>query len=309
MDCNSWGETTACIRDIFSHGIEDYMTGLENRSYLKVYPHYTEYKRGTMQRCGPGGKRGKIVDFSHKARIRMLQKFGRIVNYPSVWQDFTFPDDVMAEKTVQERARFSSRCLKQLKRKMEKEFPDLWAIFRREWEPRKSGKLRGQECPHFHCLWDLKGISPQTFKTVCIRLAALWVDVLNTGERMKALSVAVHPNSFRWITNRKMAQNYVSKYVAKLERHGNGESRGRYWMSAGEVPSEEGIEVCITDYEGDFVRRMFRKKIGDKRSGLYRILRSRYFATWLFVEGVTVMRMLEYVKDKLGKEQGRFSPF
>ncbi len=146
------------MRDIFSHGIRGHISGLTNRSYLRIHPHFTEYKRNTLKRCGPGGKRGKITTFSQKARRRTVQLFGQIHDYPSVWQDFTFPDDVMEGKTIEQRARYSSRCIKEFKRKVEREFPDLWGIFRGEWESRKSGVIKGQECPHFHALYELRFI-------------------------------------------------------------------------------------------------------------------------------------------------------
>jgi hypothetical protein len=239
----------------------------------------------------------------------MLQRMAGIYHYPRVWQDFTFPDDVMVGKTVEERARFSSRCVKNFKRRVEREFPEIWAMIRREWETRKSGQLEGEECPHFHALLDMETMTEQNFHAVTTRLAMIWVEVIGTEEREMALRVALHPKSWRWITSRRMAQQYVSKYVAKLEEHQDKCSRGRYWMTLGDLPMEKPVSLPITDSEAVLIRRLFRKKIGNKRSNLYRALRSRDFATWLFVEAVTVKLMLECVRDRIGEEEGRYAPF
>jgi hypothetical protein len=306
---DSWEQTTACIRDIFSHGICVEIKGLENRSSIEINPHYLHYKRETKHDPGPGGKRGKIINFSNKSRQRLLQMFGKILDHPSVWQDFTFPDDVMEGKTINERAKFSTKCETEFKRRIERQYPDLWGIIRREWEIRKSGKIKGEECPHLHVLWEKEGIKESDFRKVCIQLALMWVDIIKTEEYGKALMVAVNPNSYRWVVDRKMAQNYVSKYITKVEEHEKGESRGRYWMTIGDIPLEEPLIIPITDEEGDILRRLFRNKIGDKRKNVYRYLRSRYFATWFFVEAVTVKLMLGYVRNRLSNNLERYAPF
>ena len=106
-----------------------------------------------------------------------------------------------------------------------------------------------------------------------------------------------------------MAQSYVSKYIAKVEVHKDGPSRGRYWMTLGDVPLEEPLEIPITDKEGDLIRRLFRKKIGDKRKGIYRVFKSRHFTTWFFIEAVTVMLMLEHVREQLSDDLEHYAPF
>ena len=306
---DSWSHTTACIRDIFSHGMCSEVRGLKNRSILEINPHYIHYQRNIKNKPGPGGKRGKITNFSKKSRQRLLKMFGRISDYPSVWQDFTFPDDVMEGKTISERAKFSTKCETEFKRRVERKYPGLWGIIRREWEARKSGRIKGEECPHLHVLWEIEGITESNYRKLCMDLALIWIDVIKTEQKEDALVVALHPKSYRWIYNRKMAQNYVSKYITKVEEHTAGESRGRYWMTIGDIPLEEPLIIPITDEEGDILRRLFRNKIGDKRKGLYRILRSRYFATWFFVEAVTIKLMLGHVRDKLSNDLEHYAPF
>lgn len=305
----AWESTTACIRDIFSHGMAVPIRGFQNRSAIEINPHFIKYKRNLLHSAGPGARRGKITNFSKKSRQRLLQTFGRIVDYPSVWQDFTFPDDVMEHKTITERAKFSTKAETEFRRRVERKHPGLWGIIRREWETRKSGKIKGDECPHLHVLWQKDNIEEKNFKKTCLDLAQIWIDVIKTDEREKALAVALHPKSYRWIVNRRMAQGYVSKYIAKVEVHKGGPSRGRYWMTIGDVPLEEPLEIPISDKECDLLRRLFRKKIGDKKKYLYRILRSRYFATWFFIEAVTVKLMLEHVRERLADDLEHYAPF
>ncbi len=295
-----WADEAACISDIFSHQDRFGFTSEATGCYLTVFPNYVKLKT-SRQAQPPGGERGPITGFSHGARLRMIQRMASLAEYPDFWIDLTFADDVMEGKGIVGRRDHANRTMKKFKRKVERLFPELRGLWRREWEPRKSGRLVGEECPHYHTLLSCKGYTERNFSVLCFLLAQIWVDCTGTIETAKALSVAVNPRSYRWLVDKKMAQVYVSKYVAKVEDHSDDEepcSRGRYWGKIGDLQVVEGVHVRLAKEEEVLLRRLFRSKVGSKVKRLFRIFAAQNRSGWLLITAGTVRRMLQWVKDE-----------
>ena len=286
----------ACTCRIFSQRGRNIQKGGQNWDYLEVSENYTKLKSGVQQGQEiPGGKRGKITGFTKAARSRMIQRMASLKQYPSFWQDFTFPDDVMTGRTAAERAEFSSYCMKKFKRAIGKRFK-IRGIWRREWEKRKSGILKGESVPHFHALLDGDRITEQNYRSICVQLASLWVSITGTKNEA-ALKVALHPKSYRWLINKKMAQRYVSKYMAKTESHEDGVSRGRYWGYIGKPEFAETETIQLTNRESLMLRRLFRRMANSAH--LQRLFKCRHAGGWLLINRQTVQRMLDYILDEM----------
>ncbi|MFZ5562868.1 MAG: hypothetical protein ACOZBW_02375 [Thermodesulfobacteriota bacterium] len=314
----------ACTCRIFSQRGQNIQDSGQNWDYLEVNENYTKLKSGVQQgQETPGGKRGKITGFTDAARSRMIQRMASLKQYPSFWQDFTFSDDVMTGRTAAERAEFSSYCMKEFKRAIEKRFK-IWGFWRREWEKRKSGTLKGESVPHFHVLLGGDRISERNYRSICVQLASLWVSITGTKNE-SALRVALNPKSYRWLTNKKMAQRYVSKYVAKRAHHmkcsdcgyvwlkekppkicpccGSDKidkdiiSLGRYWGKIGKPEFAETKTVLLTNHESLMIRRLFRRMV--KSPHLQKLFKCRYAGGWLLINRETVQRMLDYILDEI----------
>jgi hypothetical protein len=67
--------------------------------------------------------------------------------HPTLWQDFTFCDQTMTGKTQRERMEKNTITVDIFRKRIKREFPDLWMTGRKEWESRKSGILIGQDLP------------------------------------------------------------------------------------------------------------------------------------------------------------------
>ena len=265
-----------------------------------VNQNLIEFKAGIQQggeQIG-GGYRGKIKGFSKGARARMIKRISSLKEYPVMWQDFTFADDVMESLTIEEQAVYSSNCLKLFKRLIETAYSgSINGIWRREWETRKSGNLKGQECPHFHMLLGKKGLTEKNYRDVCLILAQVWVAITKTAHK-KALAVAISEKSYRWLVNNKMAQIYVSKYVAKEEMHEDDNfSRGRYWGFIGKPEKGEQEEIKLTTLMSIEFRRLFRRYL--KKGKLKKLTRHNTCGFWLIIPRHIIKRMEEFILAKL----------
>ena len=308
----SWSRV-ACIESIFSRGSDDGKVR-SGDAVCYVRPNFVEIKTipdpdGPMPNYGTGAKRGAVCSFSRKSRSRLIKLMASLAEYPQVWHDFTFADDVMAGKTETERAQYSSNALKQFKRDLEKRYPKISGVWRREWEARKSGRLRGEVCPHFHMLFHMPGVGRKHYLAMCLRLARMWVDATCTRDE-RAIKVAQNPKSYRWLNGVKMAQIYVSKYVSKIELNDTGQSRGRYWGKIGDLPICPPICVPLTWRAEYKLRRIFskialsreKKMLGEGKRVHYRL--SKVFKRigsegncWLLMGVKEALRALSFVED------------
>lgn len=110
-----------------------------------------EYKVFEERSAPKGGKRGMITDFSPAARLRMLKHFQKIDfknHVEPLFMTLTYPDD-LAETTHAERNVHRKVMARHLERLTEARICAAWRI---EWVARKTGKLIGQYCPHWHWL-------------------------------------------------------------------------------------------------------------------------------------------------------------
>jgi len=289
---------SACKCHIFSRGrIEG-----EKADYLLLDQNVIQLKVASQQGLqlgavgDPDCKRGNITYFSKGARKRMIIRMAQLRRYPNIWQDFTFADDVMEGLTISERAVFSSNCIKRFKRWISSTYPKMAGFWRREWEPRKSGSLRDDKCPHYHTLIDYD-IPKHKMQAICLSLAAKWVEITGTNHPA-ALAVAQSSKSYRWLDSKKMAQVYVSKYVAK-EQHDNpdGHSYGRFWGMIGNPDfAEQEVEI-LSNSEALMVRRFLRRYVKTKK--MKQLIKNNLTGNWLLIGRETIKRLIDYVRKEV----------
>lgn len=304
--------TAACISNIFLHSQEERKKELRKvlndfdrigkfkedyRERSLIYPNMVEIKQvnrvGSHVTKGKNeGKRGKITEFSTTSRRNFIKKFCMLTDNPELWQDFTFADDVMEGQSIEEKRDVSNKTLNRLRRHIKEEYPESWVIYKREWEPRKSGKLKGECIPHFHAF--IGGINDD-YLELAVNLAEKWVDYMGTAERQKALRVALHINSFRIIESQAQAMRYATKYVTKDNKLITDESIGRSWGTIGNVPFGDPLVIEMTHDEAVKLRRLFRKLV-PKRHYLQKQLREQEVSTFVIVKQETVLRYLEYIR-------------
>lgn len=273
----------------------------EKTDYLLIDENVIQIKVRSQQdpKQGPvvseSTTRGKITYFSKGSRKRMIIRMAQMARYPNIWQDLTFADDVMQNKSITERAEFSAKCMKRLKRWIKRTYGQkFWGVWRREWEDRKSGKLYGEVIPHFHCLFSYP-VDQKKYIGICLEIAKKWVEITDT-KNPAAIKVAQSKKSFRWLNGKKMAQVYVSKYVAKEQyREEDQESFGRFWGEIGNGPRSKQEVECLTESEITIIRRFLRRYVSTKR--MKRLIANRETGSWLLINRNTMTRLIKYVKS------------
>lgn len=187
---------------------------------------------------------------------------GRFSFPPTIWQDFTFADDVMAGLSVPERASMAHVVFKRFVRRLRRLGYDPLLMWWRHWERRKSGALLGEEIPHYHCLLYVYGMHASEWLKFVWHFAEVWVKCTRTQKRKEALSVALNPASYRKLDDLQDAYRYVSKkYVSKPLDCSDEGGMGRFWGVIGKWPEVKADVLPITFKEAVRLRRFARKKI------------------------------------------------
>jgi len=309
-------ECASRLRHIISQRAR--MLALKGQSIdLVVNENVCQFKMPNCEQVG-GGRRGEIVEFSRAARRRMIMRMASLKSYPRIFQGLTFADDMMEGKTILERAEYSSRVLKEWKRNLEKEFPGVWGIWKREWQQRKQGELKGQWVPHYHMTWDLPNLGNQgeegdRWKYYGFRAAEIWVQCSGTNNpdahRINCMG-GKKGLPYQLLDGKAKARAYVAKYCAKVQKiegeeiegleekvHLDLHSVGRFWGVIGKPEYGETEHLKVTDTERIWLSRILRKIVPKGRT--QRLMKA--FVGFAFCSRETVKRILLWVQDGLSK--------
>lgn len=148
-----------------------------------------------------GGLRGSILKFTSRSRKRMLETLARLDEARMGFVCFvtlTYPTRDTApgfEQSTADRKAFFKR--------LQRRFPASSAIWRREWEKRKSGTDAGALYPHFHCIFFNLPFVHYT------EVNRLWCAVIGATGYVRT--------EIRAVENWRHAFAYVAKYMAKAE--------------------------------------------------------------------------------------------
>jgi hypothetical protein len=243
------------------------------------------------------GKKDIIKEFSRKSRREFIKLFCKMTDKLVLWQDVTFSDDVMQDKL--KRKEVSNKALNRFRRVVIEKYSAIKVAYKREWQPRKSGDLKGEHIPHFHMFMSVPDArEDDELIDLAIELARIWVDSTGTKEIEKAQRVAIHPKSYRIIKNQKQAIKYATKYITKPGGNWADESIGRSWGTIGKFNIAEPERREMTPEEMVSVKRRFRK-IAPKKHPIQKALRQKESPTFLIVNENTVNRIIEHTESQL----------
>lgn len=235
--------------------------------FLRVFPGYSEVRQARKSGLAQDeketqrAKRGIITTYSKASRLRCMKRLGRARHVPTLWQDHTFTDDEMKGKTTKERKDFAEATKKRyvrMLRRMGFDFGLYWFI---HWEVRKSGDLKGERVPHYHCFYLVYGVASSELLTHAWLQAEVWVKATRTKKKDEALRVALHPNSYRKIESRQVAYRYVSRYVSQDKAVEIKEGIGRHWGVNGSCPEADAVVVPLSFVESVGFRRICRMRL------------------------------------------------
>jgi len=181
-------------RDYLTARFNEIVVGIKQGELLEI-----TYVKANGFRRSPG-RRAMCRGFTPSARLRMLKTVAKIhweSVGPSLFLTLTYPDAV-ANRTMEERTKDRHRFLRDMENYLGRETGALWRI---EWQARKSGKLKGTMVPHVHLIvFDCKWL-PWT------KLCKLWQAVLAVD--------GVPVCYVQRIRGQRDVAKYVCKYAAK----------------------------------------------------------------------------------------------
>ncbi len=242
-------------------------------------------------------KRGIITGMSKKSSNNLKKRIARSGRI-DIWSDFTYSDDVMANLSISERAKKSNYHKEELTRYVKKKF-GISLIWKREWQKRKSGKLKGEAIPHFHVIFGgLTEKQRSIWSSICIQILIRWVEITKTINP-DAWVVAINKKSYRKIENPKHAICYISKYFGKDQPIDlpEGESIGRCWGYSKNCPEKEPWTITLNEQEtAKLIRHMVRKKkLKSKKNRFLKYQLHRGFSTFLFEDEIDIGRFLNFI--------------
>lgn len=187
----------------------------------------------------------KMHGFSNGSRHAMIEFLAKIVDVPDFFVTLTYSDDVAEQWYLNMRSDFEA-----FRKRLERAYPNVRAMWRIEFVPRKSGRLIHRLIPHFHLLvWLPEGTTDEQKELILRNNGALWRKAWHTithshdPNHLANFGCKVEP-----IKSRKHAYAYCSKYLAK-ENEENVPA-GRRWGRIGkfEQPIELETELTAREY-------------------------------------------------------------
>lgn len=188
---------------------------------IEVQGHFLKVKVPQKKKAPPRGMRGVISDFSRASRKRMIELIARIDEKLAGFICFvtlTYPDRSGPPSALQ-----TARDLRAFLKRLGRMHPGASAIWRREWERRKSGVHVDEVFPHFHIIFFNLPFVHRT------DINEFWSDVIGHDEYVRT--------EIRGLQNWKHAFRYVAKYMTKIPR---GDFRVAFPSGGGEAPDREG---------------------------------------------------------------------
>jgi len=183
--------------------------------------------------------------FSNSSRHAMIEFLAKVVDTPDLFVTLTYSDDVAEQWYLNMRRDFEA-----FRKRLERAYPDVCAMWRIEFVPRKSGRLMHRLIPHFHMLVWLPDTTTEERKNLILAgdgqlWRNAWHEITHSHDpnHLAAFGCKVEA-----IKSRKHAYAYCSKYLAK-ENEENVPA-GRRWGRIGkfEHPTEYETELTAREY-------------------------------------------------------------
>ena len=197
----------------------------ENKNHFEVYPHCIVYKKAfkkTSSYHPEQRKRGKISNFSKRARFRLfflLAKINNKLDFPPIFVTLTYHyGHLNTEKTTKEHLHNFLVQLRYID-------PDVQFIWRIELQKRGA--------PHYHFI-----IFPSVYRgpnkniTYSLAVARLWHSIADPNSLKHKDFGCLIKN----IKNYREACMYLSKYIAKVPDGQSDIEEGKHWGNSRKLP-------------------------------------------------------------------------
>ena len=260
--------------------------------------------------------RKTVKGFSNKSRKRMIEHLAKVVEVPDLFVTLTYSDDIINSAKENMHAHFEA-----FRRRLERAYPGIRAMWRIEFVPRKSGRFIGTFQPHFHLLVWLPKTTTQAQKEAILEgdgklWRAAWHKIIRSRNEVH---LEIYGAQVEVIRNRKHAYKYASKYLAKTD-YENIEA-GRRWGYIGKFEMPVQAEMELTHPEYIQFKRLLNKYIKHKSYQFFKHFRRLNVHTGSSVFGLgfisqdsplgarTIYRLLLHAKELAALQAGSIPYF
>lgn len=206
----------------------------------------------------------KMSTFSRKSRLNMQRSMAKNRNTDrGLFFTLNYPDSVAGDPDFSgERVK---RDMKTFEQRLQRRYPGVGGIWRKEYKDRQSGALIGEYVPHFHLLTfgimdDLAAVRKWTRQA--------WYEIAHDGDQHQGKAgYEVSP-----VKSRRHANYYLSKYLGKHEDgiceilHIKGWFMGRHWATFGQWDTRAIQIIKLTHRQLVELRRLSRRFLKSRRS-------------------------------------------
>jgi len=222
-------------------------------------------------------KRGEISSFSRKSKQRLMMLLADEIRVPDIMITLTFSDDCYINWMDN-----FKKNLEAFRRRLERAYEGISAIWRLEIETRKSGEWSGQPMPHFHLIIWLPPAAKDTFdyrhSIDDLHLWSKWWHEITQSQDENHKYRGFHISKIR---SRRHSYHYVSKYVSKSSV--DNLSVGRRWGRFGTVGQGSRASEIITKREYIHLKRLImsylkRPQMRKNKNGKYEPFRNKNLA-------------------------------
>lgn len=254
--------------------------------------------------------KNKVHGFSDKSRHNMIEFLAKVVEVPDLFVTLTYSDDI-AEHAV-----FNMRHDFEVFRKwLERKYPQIKAMWRVEFQDRKSGKHQGRLIPHMHLLvWLPASMIEFEKHEILAEEGQVWRNKWhNITHSQDEYHLARYGCLVERIKSRRHAYAYCSKYLAKADYEKL--EAGRRWGRIGQFEQPTELETELTARAYIHFKRLLNAFIKSKSPKFYKHFKNMSIKTGCSVFGLgfisqehpigkrTIYKMIRHARELALQEQ------
>jgi len=272
---------------------------------IRVYADVVEAQalKPPVRQSKPSTRKA-VRGFSDKSRKNMIDFLAKVVEVPDLFVTMTYSDDIVEQAHVNMHTHFEA-----MRRRLERAYAGIRAMWRIEFVPRKSGKFTGMFQPHFHLLIWLHPDTTQHARDLLLQddgklWRGWWHEITGSQDEhhLAKYGCQVQP-----IQSRRHAYAYASKYLAKSNYEDI--EAGRRWGKIGEFEQPIEAETTLTSREYVHFKRLLNAFMKSKSPKFYKSFRKLNINTGSSVYGLgfisqdvvignrTIYKMLRHARE------------
>lgn len=258
---------------------------------VKVFADVTEVHVLNLPKAyAHHGIKQNLAGFSNRSRRNMIMFLAKEPETPDLFCTLTYSDDTVEYAYLDMHKHFEA-----FRKRMERAYTGIRAVWRIEFVPRKSGRFRGEFKPHFHLIvWLPDWITPAQKSAILANYGekwrVAWHEIIKSTDKnhLSKYGCVVEP-----VRDRQHAYRYTAKYMAKEELETL--EVGRRWGRIGQFDEIIEADTELTMREYIHFKRLIARYIKHKSPKFYK--QFRRMSTWVGCAALGIGWMSQLAPD------------